>query len=170
RSSGRRMRQTYDPKRIEPKWQARWETDGLYRVEERSDRPKFYFLTMYPYPSGDLHIGHWYVMTASDAKARDLRMRGRNVFFPIGFDAFGLPAENAALQHGIHPYKWTMANIERMRGQLRSMGAMFDWSREIVTCHPEYYKWNQWFFLKFYEAGLAYRAMAAVDWCPNDNT
>ncbi len=164
------MRQAYDPKRIEPKWQARWETDGLYRVQEQSARPKFYFLTMYPYPSGDLHIGHWYVMTASDTKARYLRMRGRNVFFPIGFDAFGLPAENAAIQHGIHPYKWTMANIERMRGQLRSMGAMFDWSREIVTCHPEYYKWNQWFFLKFYEAGLAYRAMAAVDWCPNDNT
>jgi leucyl-tRNA synthetase len=164
------MRQTYDPKRIEAKWQARWETDGLYRVAERSDRAKFYFLTMYPYPSGDLHIGHWYVMTASDTKARYLRMRGSNVFFPIGFDAFGLPAENAAIQHGIHPYKWTMTNIERMRGQLRSMGAMFDWSREIVTCDPEYYKWNQWFFLKFYEAGLAYRALAAVDWCPNDNT
>jgi leucyl-tRNA synthetase len=164
------MRETYDPKRIESKWQARWEADGQYRVEERSARPKFYFLTMYPYPSGDLHIGHWYVMTASDTKARYLRMGGRNVFFPIGFDAFGLPAENAAIQHGIHPYKWTMANIERMRGQLRSMGAMFDWSREIVTCHPEYYQWNQWFFLKFYEAGLAYRAMAAVDWCPNDNT
>src|SRR5690348_1511114 len=143
------MRQTYEPKLIERKWQARWEHDGLYRVDERSARPKFYFLTMYPYPSGDLHIGHWYVMTASDTKARYLRMQGRNVFFPIGFDAFGLPAENAAIQHGIHPYKWTMANIERMRGQLRSMGAMFDWSREIVTCDPEYYKWNQWFFLKF---------------------
>jgi leucyl-tRNA synthetase len=168
--SGRRMRQIYDPKRIEPKWQARWEKSGLYRVEEQSARPKFYFLTMYPYPSGDLHIGHWYVMTASDTKARYLRMRGRNVFFPIGFDAFGLPAENAAIQHGIHPYKWTMSNIERMREQLRSMGAMFDWSREVVTCQPEYYTWNQWFFLKFYEAGLAYRAMAAVDWCPNDNT
>ncbi len=164
------MGEAYDPKRIEPKWQGRWKADGLYRTQDRSDRPKFYFLTMYPYPSGDLHIGHWYVMTASDTKARYLRMRGNNVFFPIGFDAFGLPAENAAIQHGIHPYKWTMANIERMRGQLRSMGAMFDWSREVVTCHPDYYKWNQWFFLKLYEAGLAYRAMAAVDWCPNDNT
>jgi leucyl-tRNA synthetase len=164
------MRQTYDPKRIESKWQARWDELGLYRLDEQSAQPKFYFLTMYPYPSGDLHIGHWYVMTASDTKARYLRMTGRNVFFPIGFDAFGLPAENAAIQHGIHPYKWTMSNIERMRTQLRSMGAMFDWSREIVTCQPEYYTWNQWFFLKFYEAGLAYRAMAAVDWCPNDNT
>jgi leucyl-tRNA synthetase len=164
------MSDPYDPKAIEAKWQARWEADGLYRVQDDPRRPKFYFLTMYPYPSGDLHIGHWYAMTPSDAKARYLRMRGCNVLFPIGFDAFGLPAENAAIQHGIHPYKWTMANIERMRRQLRSMGAMFDWSREVVTCHPEYYTWNQWFFLKFYEAGLAYRAMAAVDWCPNCNT
>jgi leucyl-tRNA synthetase len=164
------MGEAYDPKRIEPKWQARWEADGLYRVGDRPARPKFYFLTMYPYPSGDLHLGHWYPMTPSDTKARYLRMRGYSVLFPIGFDAFGLPAENAAIQHGIHPYKWTMANIERMRGQLRSMGAMFDWSREIVTCDPEYYTWNQWFFLKFYEGGLAYRALAAVDWCPNDNT
>ncbi|TMI78273.1 MAG: leucine--tRNA ligase [Bacillati bacterium ANGP1] len=164
------MGEAYDPKQIEPKWQARWEADGLYRTGDRSDRPKFYFLTMYPYPSGDLHIGHWFTMTASDAKARFLKMRGLNVFFPIGFDAFGLPAENAAIQHGTHPYNWTMANIERMRGQLRSMGAMFDWSREVVTCLPEYYAWNQWFFLKFHEAGLAYRAKAAVDWCPHDNT
>jgi leucyl-tRNA synthetase len=164
------MTDAYDPKAIEAKWQARWEADGLYRVRDDASRPKFYFVTMYPYPSGDLHIGHWYAMTPSDAKARFLRMRGHNVLFPMGFDAFGLPAENAAISHGIHPYKWTMANIERMRGQLRSMGAMFDWSREIVTCTPEYYVWNQWFFLKFYEAGLAYRAMAAVDWCPNCNT
>jgi leucyl-tRNA synthetase len=164
------MSDAYDPKAIEAKWQARWAADGLYRVREDAGRPKFYFLTMYPYPSGDLHIGHWYAMTPSDTKARYLRMRGYNVLFPIGFDAFGLPAENAAIHHGIHPYKWTMTNIERMRGQLRSMGAMFDWSREVVTCHPEYYVWNQWFFLKFYEAGLAYRALAAVDWCPNCNT
>ncbi|HET9000034.1 MAG TPA: leucine--tRNA ligase [bacterium] len=164
------MGDTYDPKHIEAKWQARWDADGLYRTRDDPSRPKFYFLTMYPYPSGDLHLGHWYPMTPSDTKARYLRMRGYNVLFPIGFDAFGLPAENAAIQHGIHPYKWTIANIERMRGQLRSMGAMFDWSREIVTCQPEYYTWNQWFFLKFYEAGLAYRAFAAVDWCPNDNT
>ena len=164
------MSEGYDPKSIEPKWQTRWEADGLNRTEDLLDRPKFYFLTMYPYPSGDLHLGHWYAMTPSDTKARFLRMRGNNVFFPIGFDAFGLPAENAAIQHGIHPYRWTMANIERMRGQLRTMGTMFDWSREVVTCRPEYYVWNQWFFLKFYDAGLAYRAMAAVDWCPNDNT
>jgi leucyl-tRNA synthetase len=164
------MTDPYDPKAIEAKWQARWAADGLYRVRDDAPRPKFYFVTMYPYPSGDLHIGHWYAMTPSDARARHLRMRGHNVLFPIGFDAFGLPAENAAISHGIHPYKWTMANIERMRGQLRSMGTMFDWSHEVVTCLPEYYVWNQWFFLKFYEAGLAYRAMAPVDWCPHDNT
>jgi leucyl-tRNA synthetase len=164
------MTDVYDPKTIERKWQVRWEADGLYRVRDDASRPKFYVVTMYPYPSGDLHIGHWYAMTPSDAKARFLRMRGHNVLFPMGFDAFGLPAENAAISHGIHPYKWTMANIERMRGQLRTMGTMFDWSREVVTCLPEYYIWNQWFFLKFYEAGLAYRAMAAVDWCPNCNT
>ncbi|HLW47356.1 MAG TPA: leucine--tRNA ligase [bacterium] len=164
------MTDAYDPKAIEQKWQTRWEADGLYRVRDEASRPKFYFVTMYPYPSGDLHIGHWYAMTPSDAKARFLRMRGSNVLFPMGFDAFGLPAENAAISHGIHPYKWTIANIERMRTQLRSMGTMFDWSREVVTCLPEYYVWNQWFFLKFFEAGLAYRAMAAVDWCPNCNT
>jgi leucyl-tRNA synthetase len=164
------MSAQYNPKAIEAKWQARWEADGLYRVREDPRRSKFYFVTMYPYPSGDLHIGHWYAISPSDCKARYLRMRGHNVLFPIGFDAFGLPAENAAIQHGVHPYKWTMANIQRMRGQLRSMGTMFDWSREVVTCHPEYYTWNQWFFLKFYDAGLAYRALAAVDWCPNDNT
>jgi len=164
------MTDPYDPQAIEKKWQARWDADGLYRVCDDDARQKYYFLTMYPYPSGDLHIGHWYPMTPSDAKARYLRMRGYNVLFPIGFDAFGLPAENAAINHGIHPYKWTIANIERMRGQLRSMGTMFDWSREIVTCLPEYYVWNQWFFLKFYEAGLAYRAMAPVDWCPHCNT
>ena len=164
------MHQRYDPRALEAKWQARWEQDGLYRTPDRSDRPKFYFLTMYPYPSGDLHIGHWYALAPSDAAARYRRMRGYNVLFPIGFDAFGLPAENAAIKHGIHPKKWTLANIDRMRRQLRSMGAMFDWSREIVTCEPEYYKWNQWFFLKFYEAGLAYRALAPVDWCPHCNT
>jgi len=164
------MNQRYDPRALEAKWQARWERDGLYRTPDRSDRPKFYFLTMYPYPSGDLHIGHWYAMAPSDAAARYRRMRGYNVLFPIGFDAFGLPAENAAIKHKIHPKTWTLGNIDRMRRQLRSMGAMFDWSREIVTCEPEYYKWNQWFFLKFYEAGLAYRALAPVDWCPHCNT
>ncbi len=123
---------------------------------------------MYPYPSGDLHIGHWYIKTPTDAIARYRRMNGDNVFFPIGFDAFGLPAENAAIKSGVHPAKWTMRNIERMRGQLRSMGATFDWSSEVVTCQPDYYRWNQWIFLQLLKAGLAYRKMAAVDWCPKD--
>src|SRR3989442_7885558 len=160
----------YDPITLEAKWQARWEKDRLYEAPDFDPQPKFYFLTMYPYPSGDLHIGHWYAMTPSDAAARFQRMQGHNVLFPIGFDAFGLPAENAAIQHGIHPYIWTMQNIARMRQQLRAMGAMWAWSREIVTCDPEYYKWNQWFFLRMYERGLAYRMLAPVDWCPKDNT
>ncbi len=164
------MADRYTPQGIEQKWQARWEADRLYHAPDFDPRPKYYFLTMYPYPSGDLHIGHWYAMAPSDAAARFKRMQGFNVLFPIGFDAFGLPAENAAIQHGIHPYTWTMDNIERMRRQLRSMGASWDWEREIVTCDPGYYKWNQWFFLKMYERGLAYRALAPVDWCPQDNT
>jgi len=159
----------YDPGEIEPRWRRAWDEAGLYRTDlEDTSRPKFYMLTMYPYPSGDLHVGHWYAMTPPDAIARFRRMNGDNAFLPMGFDAFGLPAENAAIERGIHPYTWTLANIEKMRGQLRQMGASFDWSKEIVTCEPEYYRWNQWFFLKFYERGLAYRAMAAVDWCPRD--
>lgn len=160
----------YDPGSIEPKWQARWEAEGLHHARDDDPRPKFYLLTMYPYPSGDLHVGHWYPMVPSDVTARYKRRRGFNVMLPIGFDAFGLPAENAAIERGVHPHRWTMDNIARMRRQLRSMGAMWDWAREIVTCDPGYYKWNQWFFLKMYEKGLAYRALAPVDWCPKDNT
>ncbi len=164
------MADKYIPQDIEAKWQKRWAESGLYDTHEDPTRPKFYFLTMLPYPSGDLHIGHWYAMTPSDAAARYKRMKGYNVFFPIGFDAFGLPAENAAIKHGIHPYRWTMDNIERMRGQLRSMGAMWAWDREAVTCDPEYYKWTEWFFLKLYDHGLVYRKLAPVDFCPHCNT
>ena len=161
----------YDPTAIEPHWQARWDELGLHRTPlTDDDRERFYLLTMYPYPSGDLHIGHWYIKTPTDAYARFRRMHGDNVFFPIGFDAFGLPAENAAIKNGIHPFTWTMQNIENMRRQLRTMGATFDWAAEVVTADPEYYRWNQWLFLRFLEAGLAYRAMAPVDWCPNDGT
>ncbi len=164
------MTDKYIPQEIEPKWQQRWAESGLYATREDPARPKFYFLTMLPYPSGDLHIGHWYAMTPSDAAARYRRMKGYNVFFPIGFDAFGLPAENAAIKHGIHPHTWTMANIERMRGQLRSMGAMWAWDHEAVSCDPRYYAWTEWFFLKLYEKGLAYRKFAPVDFCPTCNT
>ena len=160
----------YDPTVLEQRWQERWAESGLYKTDEDPAKPKHYALTMLPYPSGDLHVGHWYAMTPSDTRARFMRMRGYRVFFPIGFDAFGLPAENAAINRGVHPYRWTMSNIENMRGQLRQMGAMFDFDSEVVTCDPEYYRWNQWFFLKFFEKGLAYRKEVPVDWCPKDNT
>ncbi|HZU87554.1 MAG TPA: leucine--tRNA ligase, partial [Anaerolineaceae bacterium] len=160
----------YNPTEIEAKWQEKWEADGLYHADIDLKRPKHYALTMLPYPSGDLHIGHWYAMTPSDARARYMRMRGYNVLFPMGFDAFGLPAENAAIKDGIHPKIRTYQNIERMRKQLRSMGAMFDWRREIVSCSPEYYRWTQWYFLQFFKNSLAYRKMSPVDWCPNCNT
>ena len=164
------MADKYIPQDIEAKWQARWAADALYRSEIDSERPKHYALTMLPYPSGNFHIGHWYAMAPSDARARFMRMRGLNVLFPMGFDAFGLPAENAAIERGIHPYTWTMSNIEKMRRQLRSMGPMFDWEREAISCLPGYYRWTQWFFLKFYEAGIAYKAFAPVDFCPQCNT
>lgn len=154
----------YEPAQVEAKWRARWEQEGLYRARVDWSKPKHYALTMLPYPSGDLHIGHWWAMTPSDARARFMRMRGYNVLFPMGFDAFGLPAENAAIQRGVHPRKWTYANIETMRRQLRSMGAMFDWDREVVSCTPEFYKWTEWFFRLFFENGLAYRGEALVNW------
>ncbi len=160
----------YDAAVVEAKWRARWEADGLYRVDDADKRPKWFSLTMYPYPSGTLHVGHWYAFSVPDVYARLQRMRGYNVLFPMGFDAFGLPAENAAIRHGIHPATWTFENIDRMRDQYRQMGAMIDWSREIATCTPEYYRWNQWLFLKMLERGLAYRSKGAVWWCPNDQT
>jgi len=161
----------YDPAAIEPRWQARWAELGLHRTDlSDTSRAPYYLLTMYPYPSGDLHVGHWYIVTPTDALARYRRMHGDNVFFPIGFDGFGLPAENAAIKNRIHPAEWTYRNIDVMRRQLRSMGAVFDWDAEVVTCDPAYYRWNQWLFLRFLEAGLAYRATSPVDWCPNDGT
>jgi len=168
--AGRAYAERYDPKQIEAKWQARWEADKLYRAVIDPSRPKHYALTMLPYPSGDLHIGHWYAMTPSDARARWLRMRGFNVMFPMGFDAFGLPAENAAIQRNIHPATWTYANIDNMRKQMRSMGATWDWEREAVSADPAYYHWTQWFFNQLFKHGLAYKKMSAVDWCPKDNT
>ncbi len=164
------MAERYDPKEIDEKWQKQWEESGIYQADEDPSRPKYYVVTMYPYPSGDLHVGHWYPITPTDARARFMRMRGFNVLFPMGFDAFGLPAENAAIRNNVHPKIWTYNNIRRMEKQLRMTGASFDWRREIITCDPEYYRWNQWFFLKFYEQGLAYRKFAPVDWCPTCNT
>ncbi|MCO5205827.1 MAG: leucine--tRNA ligase [Anaerolineae bacterium] len=164
------MSDTYKPREIEAKWQARWQETGLYEQNIDYDKPKHYALTMLPYPSGDLHIGHWFAMTPSDARARFKRMQGYNVLFPIGFDAFGLPAENAAIKNNQDPKIWTYDNIERMRKQLKSMGAMFDWRREAISADPKYYKWTQWFFKRLYMMGLAYRDYASVDFCPSCNT
>jgi leucyl-tRNA synthetase len=160
----------YQATEIEHQWQQRWAADKLYHATVDTSKPKYYALTMYPYPSGDLHMGHWYAMVPSDARARWMWMRGYNVLFPIGFDSFGLPAENAAIKRGIHPKTWTYDNIARMRGQLRSMGAMFDWEREVITSDPHYYKWTQWFFRKLFDLGLAYKKLSPVDFCPTCNT
>ena len=162
----------YKPKEIEAKWQARWAEAGVYETDMTSNdgEKNYYNLTMYPYPSGNLHTGHWYAYTGPDIYARYKRMRGYNVFFPFGYDAFGLPAENAAIKRNIHPAVWTKSNIEYMTSQVKRIGTMIDWRANLATCEPKYYKWNQWFFLKFMERGLAYREFAAVDWCPNCNT
>jgi len=157
----------FDPATFEAKWRDRWERDELYRARDDAPGP-FYLLTMFPYTSGDLHIGHWYASTGPDVLARMHRMRGEQVMLPVGFDSFGLPAENAAIERGIHPAEWTYPNIDQMRAQFRTLGASWDWSREVVTSDPEYYRWTQWLFLQFFRAGLAYKAMAAVDWCPKD--
>jgi leucyl-tRNA synthetase len=161
----------YEPVEIERKWQQRWEADGLYVAREDPGRPKWYALVMFPYPSAaHTHVGHWYNYGPADTHARFMRMRGYNVMFPFGFDAFGLPAENYAIKAGIHPHVSTMDNIEKMREQIRSMGASFDWGREVVSALPNYYRWTQWLFLQLYKNGLAYKQMAAANWCPSCNT
>ncbi|MEE9324660.1 MAG: leucine--tRNA ligase, partial [Dehalococcoidia bacterium] len=164
------MALNYNPREIEKKWQERWARDRLYEVREDDPRPKWYELHMYPYTSGNLHVGHWYALAPADVHARFMRMKGYNVMHPMGFDAFGLPAENAAINHGIHPHTWTMQNVENMRRQLRSIGAIYDWNREVVTSLPEYYKWTEWLFLQLYRGGLAYRAKAPANWCPSCQT
>ncbi len=163
-------RTKYSPKEIEGKWQEQWEGQGLYHASDDSPKPKFYHLVMFPYPSGDLHMGHWYNYSGHDAYGRFMSMRGYNVMQPIGFDAFGLPAENAAIKRGIQARTWTLSNIEKMRKQFQVMGARWDWDREVVTCLPDYYKWTQWLFLQFYKHGLAYRTKAPANWCPSCNT
>ncbi len=162
---------TFDHKEIEKKAQAKWAELKLNECDLADEaKEPYYLLVEFPYPSGDLHIGHWYAFAVTDIYARFLRLQGKNVLFPIGFDAFGLPAENAAFKHGADPSAWTLANIERMKTQLASMGASFDWSKEVVACDPSYYQWTQWLFAKFFEHGLAERRLAAVKWCPKDQT
>ena len=164
------MAREYNPNEIESKWQKKWEADGLYEANIDETREKYYALTMLPYPSGDLHTGHWYAMAPSDARARFKRMQGYNVMFPVGFDAFGLPAENAAIARGIHPREWTYKNIQNMRSQVKRMGTMVDWRREMISSDPKYYRWTQWFFSQLYKNDLAYRKYSPVDWCPQCNT
>ena len=161
----------YDFKAIEKKWQKAWEKRGIFKAKDRVPGVEnFYHLVMFPYPSGDLHIGHWYNFAPADVFARFMRMTGHNVMSPIGFDAFGLPAENAAIKRNIHPRDWTLKNVETMTEQMKSMGNSYDWSRLVVTCLPEYYKWNQWLFLQFLKHGLAYRKKAPANWCPSCKT
>jgi leucyl-tRNA synthetase len=160
----------YDPQSIEPKWQSRWEERGAFNAEADPARPKYYLLEMLPYPSGTLHMGHMRNYTIGDAVARYRRMRGFEVLHPIGWDAFGLPAENAAIKRGIAPRDWTNANIAQMKGVCKRFGFSYDWRREISTCEPEYYRWNQWFFLRMLERGLAYRKRSTVNWCPKCQT
>jgi len=161
---------SYDFRAVERGWQERWEREGIYVAHDDDPREKYYVLEMLPYPSGDLHVGHAKNYTLGDAIARLQRMRGFNVMHPMGWDAFGLPAENAAIQRGIDPETWTRSNIENMRRQIKLMGTGYDWTREFATCDPEYYQWNQWFFVRMFEQGLAYKREAPVNWCPVDQT
>ena len=160
--------QRYTPAEIEPRWQERWAEDpALYAAEPHScGKPKYYVLEMLPYPSGQLHMGHVRNYAIGDALARYMWMRGHNVLHPMGWDAFGLPAENAAIKNKTPPREWTLSNIAAMKCQFQRLGFSFDWQTEITTCLPEYYRWNQWFFLRMYERGLAYRKKSKVNWCP----
>lgn len=161
------MQEKYSFSEIESKWQKRWLEDRTFRVEEDDQKPKFYSLAMFPYPSGNLHMGHVRNYSIVDVIARFKRMQGYNVLHPIGWDAFGLPAENAAIKNQTPPAEWTWKNIANMKRQLQSMGISYDWDREVATCHPGYYKWTQWMFLEFYKHGLVYKKKAAVNWCPS---
>ena len=163
-----KLEDRYNFKTIEKKWQNIWDKEKAYKVEPDPDKEKFYALVEFPYPSGaGLHVGHPRSYTALDVISRKKRMQGFNVLYPMGFDAFGLPAENYAIKTGVHPAVSTKANIENFTRQLKSIGFSFDWDRCITTCDPEYYKWTQWMFIKFFEKGLAYKDKIAINWCPS---
>ena len=164
------MEAAYDPHAVERAAHAEWEANDSFRVTEDPAREKFYCLSMFPYPSGRLHVGHVRNYTIGDVISRFARMRGYNVLQPMGWDAFGLPAENAAMQNNVPPARWTRENIEYMRGQLKRLGFAYDWSREVATCDPDYYRWEQWFFTRLLDKGLVYRKSAVVNWDPVDQT
>ncbi len=164
------MEERYDPQRVEQEAQAFWQRNHSFEVTEDPSRRKFYCLSMLPYPSGHLHMGHVRNYTIGDVIARYQRMQGRNVLQPMGWDAFGLPAENAAMQHGVPPAQWTRQNIAQMRAQLQRLGFGYDWQRELATCDPDYYRWEQWLFCQMLERGLVYRRNAVVNWDPVDQT
>src|SRR5919201_3607560 len=166
-----RRRSAYVPQEIEPKWQKIWAERGVMKASDSSPKQKYYDLVMYPYPSGDLTVGHARNYVMGDVLARMKRMQGFEVLHPFGWDAFGLPAENAAVKRGgMHPRKWTLDNIAKGKRELKIMGILYDWDREVTSSEPDYYRWTQWLFLLMYERGLAYRAMAPVNWCPVDKT
>ena len=160
----------YDAQAIEEKWQLIWDEDQVYKTDEDPSKPKKYVLEMFPYPSGDLHMGHARNYSIGDAMARQARMRGYDVLHPIGFDAFGLPAENAAIKHHTQAKKWTYENMDNALATMRRMGFSYDYDHLVRTCDPSYYKWGQWFFIKMWEKGLVYRATSPVNWCPGCNT
>ncbi|MFG1488647.1 class I tRNA ligase family protein, partial [Oceanospirillum sp. HFRX-1_2] len=160
----------YTPHKIEQEAQAFWEKNQCFKAVEDANREKFYCLSMFPYPSGRLHMGHVRNYTIGDVLSRYQRLRGKNVLQPMGWDAFGLPAENAAIKNNVAPAKWTYENIDYMRDQLKQLGFAYDWDREVATCHPEYYRWEQWFFTRLFEKGLVYKKTSAVNWCPHDMT
>ncbi|HDR91306.1 MAG TPA: leucine--tRNA ligase, partial [candidate division Zixibacteria bacterium] len=151
---------------IEKKWQDKWRDSGIFKTPEDPGEDKFYLLEMFAYPSGDIHMGHFRNYSIGDVVWRYMKMRGKNLLHAFGWDAFGLPAEQAAIKRGIHPLEWTEKNIATGRATMRSLGFSYDWDREVVTCRPDYYKWTQWVFLKLYEQGLAYRKESQVNWCP----
>jgi len=164
------MEERYDPIAIELAWQKSWNDSKKFSVSEQSEKEKYYLLEMFPYPSGRIHMGHVRNYSIGDVVARFKRLQGFNVLHPMGWDAFGMPAENAAIQHGIHPAKWTVENIANMRLQLKRMGFSYDWNREFATCDVDYYKWEQQIFLKMFEKGLAYKKSSSVNWCPECQT
>ena len=160
----------YAPQEIEKKWQKKWQEEHAYATEMDRTKPEYYVLEMFPYPSGNLHMGHVRNYSIGDVLARYKTMAGYNVLHPMGFDAFGMPAENAAIKHGVKPSDWTYSNIENMKRQQREMGLSYDWDREVETCRPEYYRWTQWLFELFYKKGLAYKKKASVNWCDTCGT